>query len=140
MPDQGGHVLIVEDELIIGLGLQSMLAEIGFTSFSFAGTARQALEQAQVRHPDLMTVDLGLLDGDGFQAVESVSTVCGPVPVVFVTGDGQAAKARSALVVLEKPVTTASLAHGIARARLALGSSAFDGDAPDRHGTVIERR
>lgn len=140
MPDQGGHVLIVEDELIIGLGLQSMLAEIGFSSFSFASTARQALEQAQVRRPDLMTVDLGLLDGDGFQAVESVSTVCGPVPVVFVTGDGKAAKARSALVVLEKPVTTTSLAQGVDRARLALSSSAFKGGAQDRHGTVIERR
>lgn len=140
MPDQGGHVLIVEDELIIGLGLQSMLADIGFTSFAFASTARQALEQAQVQRPDLVTIDLGLLDGDGFEAVDAIARACGEVATIFVTGDSDAAKARAGAVVLEKPVTTAVLAQGIARARDASLRPGFGASRPNRHGTVIEDR
>lgn len=140
MPDQGGHALIVEDELLIGIGLQAMLADQGFGSFAFASTARQALEQAQVRCPDLVTVDLGLLDGDGFEAVEAISAFCGPVPMVFVTGNAVAAAARTNAVVLEKPVFPLTLAQAVAKARDQVGLVEFKPAPPLRHGTVIERR
>ncbi|HTI66963.1 MAG TPA: response regulator [Caulobacteraceae bacterium] len=112
------HALIVEDELLIGLGLQSMLADLGFSSFAFAGTARQALEQAQLQCPDLVTLDMRLLDGDGFEASDAIQEACGPLPVVYVTGDAAMASKRPGAVVLEKPVTTAALGAALERARV----------------------
>ena len=68
------HALIIEDDMIVGLGMQSVLDEIGFGSFAFASTARQALEQARLRRPDLVTVDIGLLDGDGLAASRALQS------------------------------------------------------------------
>ena len=67
------HVLIIEDEILVGMGMQSMLADIGFDSFAFASTANQALQQARMRRPDLVTADIGLLDGDGLAAWKNVA-------------------------------------------------------------------
>lgn len=127
------HALIVEDELLIALGLQSMLGELGFQSFAFAGTARQALEQARIQMPDLITVDVGLLDGDGFEAIDAIRAVCGPVPAIYVTGDSEASSRRPGAVVLEKPVATHNLAAALVRAQALLGGP----DGSQRHGTVI---
>lgn len=119
----GLHALIVEDELLVALGLQSMLGELGFDSFAFAGTARQALEQARLQIPDLMTVDVGLLDGDGFEAVDAIEAACGPVAAIYVTGDSYASSRRPEAVVLEKPVASHSLAAALSRARERAGRS-----------------
>jgi CheY-like chemotaxis protein len=113
----GLHALIVEDELLIGLGLQAMLSELGFVSFAFAGTARQALEQARLHCPDLVTLDMRLLDGDGFQASDAIEAECGPIPVIYVTGDATTVASRSGAVVLEKPVTTGALHAALGQAR-----------------------
>ncbi len=116
--DGGAHVLIVEDDLVSGLGVQHLLEPLGFTSFAFAGTSAQAEEQSRLRRPDLVTVDLGLLDGDGLAAWRAVRAACGPVPVVFVTGSPEAVTLDGA-VVLEKPVSAAALARAVERARAA---------------------
>lgn len=132
MPDL--HALIVEDELLIALGLQSMLGELGFASFAFAGTARQALEQAELQTPDLVTVDVGLLDGDGYEAVDAIQAARGPVPVIYVTGDSGAGARRPGAVVLEKPVSTHTLAAAMVRAREQIGRPV----GRDGPATVIE--
>ena len=116
----GAHALIVEDDLVSGLGVQHLLEELGFTSFAFAGTGAQAGEQSRLRKPDLMTVDLGLLDGDGLEACRVVQTACGPLPVVFITGSPEDVTVDGAVVV-EKPVSAASLARAVERARAAGG-------------------
>ena len=120
MDDGGGaHALIVEDDLVSGLGVQHLLEELGYTSFAFAGTGAQAGEQSRLRRPDLLTVDLGLLDGDGLEACHQVETACGPVPVVFITGSPEQAPRDRAVV--EKPVDARALARAVERAREAAG-------------------
>ncbi len=42
----GGHALIIKDELILGMSMQSVLTPLGYSSFAFASTADQALEGA----------------------------------------------------------------------------------------------
>ena len=133
------HALIVEDELLIGLELQTQLAELGFGSFAFAGTARQAVEQACLQCPDLVTLDMILLDGDGGEAADAIGAACGPVPLIYVTGDAKSATARRPqAVVLEKPVVTAALAAALFRARAQLGVS--ERTTEERHGTVTAPR
>jgi two-component system, response regulator PdtaR len=112
---EGLHALIVEDELLTGLGLQSMLQPLGFASFAFASTQFQALEQARLRRPDLVTLDLTLLDGYGLDAAKAIRNEIGPVPMMFVTGDPSRAERLDATAVLAKPVTPGMLANAVAR-------------------------
>ena len=111
----GRHVLIVEDELIIGLGLQGLLTEFGFTSFAFASTEGQALSQARTRCPDLMTIDVGLMAGDGVQAVRAIEAACGKLPVIYVTGSPAAVSGPPDAVVLAKPFSRADLSQALRR-------------------------
>jgi two-component system, response regulator PdtaR len=112
------HALIIEDELLIGLGLQAQLSELGYGTFAFAGTELQALEQARLQCPHLVTVDVGLLDGDGVDAIDQVLRMCGPLPVIYVTGDGAGlARRRPEAVMVEKPVSDAALAFALAKAK-----------------------
>ena len=116
MPTPNGlHALIVEDELLAGMGLQSMLTPLGYRSFAFASTPKQALEQARLQKPDLVTVDLSLLDGDGVQAARRVVEEVGPVPVMFVTGNPDGLDGLDGATVVEKPVTPGQLAAAVAR-------------------------
>ena len=111
-----GHALIIEDDMIVGLDLQSQLGALGFSSFAFASTSAQAAEQASLRRPDLATVDVGLLDGDGLAAVRAVEALCGPTPTVFITGDPERAlEAHPERVVLSKPFGPAALRLAVQR-------------------------
>jgi CheY-like chemotaxis protein len=117
-PPRRPHALVIEDELISGLALQLQLADLGFRSFAFAGTEYQAVEQARLCWPDLVTVDIGLLDGTGLGAIESILGICGPTPVVFVTGDRVLVDLADALIV-EKPVDVERLEAAVRQAQSA---------------------
>ena len=114
------HALIIEDEMITGVGMQFMLSDLGFASFAFAGTEVQAMEQALIRRPDLITVDVGLLDGNGLAAARAIRLAMGAVPTLYVTGDPRAVyHARRAddgeMVIVEKPFMPDELASAYAR-------------------------
>ena len=113
------HALIVEDELIVALGLQAQLSDLGYGSFAFASTELQALEQAQLQCPALVTVDVGLLDGNGLDAIDGILALCGPLPVIYVTGDGAALRGHPGAVVVEKPVSDHALALALIKAKAA---------------------
>lgn len=113
----GLHALIVEDELLAGMGLQSMLSRMGYDSFAFASTEAQALEQARLHRPDLVTVDLSLLAGDGLQAARTIVDAVGPVAMMFVTGDPKGVDGLDGATVVGKPVTPGVLAAAIDRLR-----------------------
>jgi len=99
----GGHVLIIEDEMLVGMDMVHCLSQIGFGSFAFAGTEIQALEQARLQRPDLVTVDVRLLNGDGRSAAGALMQELGELAVIYVTGDPEALADTPDLVVVEKP-------------------------------------
>jgi len=99
----GLHVLIIEDEMLIGMDVFHCLAGCGFETFAFAGTEVQALEQARLKKPDLVTIDVRLLSGDGLTTAGSLAREHGALPVIYVTGDPGALKGRPDVVVVEKP-------------------------------------
>jgi two-component system, response regulator PdtaR len=109
------HALIIEDEIIVGLDVQSVLSDLGFTSFAFASTARQALEQVRLRRPDLVTADVNLLDGDGVDVAQALQAAYGPFPVVFVTGDLSAAGRVGPATFVSKPFAPDALRSACAR-------------------------
>jgi CheY-like chemotaxis protein len=107
----GGHALIIEDELILGMGMQSVLAPLGYTSFAFASTASQALEQAKLQRPDLVTVDVNLMHGTGLEAVKTITDTCGPTLIIYVTGDPSALEGIEGAVIVRKPFTPGDIAR-----------------------------
>src|SRR4051812_25091515 len=80
------HVLIIEDEMLVAMDLQSVLSEEGATSFAFAATEAEAIEEACARPPMVMTSDVRLLTGTGPAAVGTIRARLGMIPVLFVSG------------------------------------------------------
>jgi CheY-like chemotaxis protein len=114
MSGSSKHALIIEDELLVGMDMQAVLSGLGFGSFAFASTAYQALEQARLRRPDLVTADITLLDGDGLDACAALEAACGPLPIICVTGQPEAVAGRNRAVVT-KPFTAADIARACAQ-------------------------
>ena len=84
------HVLIIEDEILVALDLQSLLEAHGAKTFAFAETQAEAIQAARERRPDFITSDVMLLEGTGPEAVAAILQELGPVPVVFITGTPEA--------------------------------------------------
>lgn len=61
------RILIVEDETIVGMGLQNLLTGMGHEVIAQAASAAEALEQFRERQPDVMLVDVRLNGGDGIE-------------------------------------------------------------------------
>jgi CheY-like chemotaxis protein len=104
------HVLIIEDEVLIALDLQEVLAAAGATTFSFAETEGEALDAARAQRPDVITSDVMLRDGTGPNAVEAIQGEMGPLPVIFITATPESCSpCAPSAVVLGKPIMTAAV-------------------------------
>lgn len=110
----GGHVLIIEDEPVIALELEILLADMGFTTFDVADTPEDALAFAKATRPDLITADYRILSGTGVTAVQMITAEVGAAPVVYVTGNaGQFDP--GAHEVVDKPISARALAEACER-------------------------
>ncbi|GAA0317029.1 hypothetical protein GCM10009087_29260 [Sphingomonas oligophenolica] len=104
------HVLIIEDETLIALDLQDMLASAGATTFSFAETENEALDAARARRPDVIMSDVILREGTGPRAVEVIQEEMGPLPVIFITATPESCSpCEPSAVILGKPITNAAV-------------------------------
>jgi CheY-like chemotaxis protein len=102
--------LIIEDEALIALDLQDMLAAAGAMSFSFAETEGEAIEAARSRRPDVITSDVMLREGTGPRAVETILGEMGPMPVIFITASPEACTPCQPFTrILAKPVGNVAL-------------------------------
>ena len=81
-----GHVLLVDDDVIINLSLHEFLQEAGFTvEAAYSGTA--AYEAIKRDPPWALVTDLDLgLGPDGFQVARYARAACPGLPVVFISG------------------------------------------------------
>jgi two-component system, OmpR family, alkaline phosphatase synthesis response regulator PhoP len=79
-------ILVVEDELGIARVVQDYLEAAGFTVL-LASTAGDAIAQARVNAPDLVVLDLGLPDRDGFDVTRELRLFT-DVPIVMLTARG----------------------------------------------------
>src|SRR5690606_15582961 len=77
-----GKILIIEDEAIIALDLQTIIAEMGHGVTGVAATHRDAVRLAKVERPDLILSDIQLADGSsGIEAVNEILTAAAGIPV-----------------------------------------------------------
>jgi CheY-like chemotaxis protein len=78
-------VLIIEDEPIIALDLQSIVEELGHSVAGVARTHKEALALVATHSPGLVLADIQLADGSsGLNAVNDILTTV-DLPVIFIT-------------------------------------------------------
>ena len=113
---------MVEDEPLISMGLETILAEHGATIVSSTGLGSSALVDALEHRPDVVVMDIVLFGGlDGVEAARLVHDRVGTA-VVFVSAwaDDAATRARVAALngpeLLAKPVQPDQLVAAIRRA------------------------
>ena len=79
------NVLIIEDEPIISLDLQSIVREMGHAVVATATTRDEAVREARRTSPGLVLADIKLADGSsGIDAVRQILSEV-EVPIVFIT-------------------------------------------------------
>jgi AmiR/NasT family two-component response regulator len=77
-------ILIVEDETLVGMGLQDQLTRLGHDVVAQAASATEALEQFRLRQPDVVLVDVRLNGGDGVELAAECQKIR-RVPMVVIS-------------------------------------------------------
>ena len=81
-----GKVMIIEDEAIISMDLESLVAEMGHRVTGVARTHTEAVALAGEEMPDLILADVQLADNSsGIESVNEVMQDLGKCPVIFIT-------------------------------------------------------
>lgn len=114
-------VLVLEDEVLIGLMVASILEDIGFRSVVIAANSEQALQAAQAHEFGLLVSDI-ILEHSNLNGIDVVVSLLErkPVPVVFITAHAGVADLQRITVeaplaaVLRKPVAKRELHNAIA--------------------------
>jgi CheY-like chemotaxis protein len=106
------HVLIIEDDLLIALYLQTLLEENGASSVDIADTETKAIKAAAANPPAVITSDVSLAAGTGPAAVQAIHQEHGVIPVIFITGRPETCPpCGPGARVLGKPVDEVALAR-----------------------------
>ena len=115
LPSSGRRVIVVEDEMMIAMLLEDMLADLGHTVIGTAGRLDSALDLARTAEADLAILDVNL-SGEASFPVAKVLSERG-LPFMFATGYGALgieAPYQNALT-LKKPFELSDLAKALDR-------------------------
>jgi CheY-like chemotaxis protein len=114
---KGLRVLIVEDELIIAMELESLLRRLGCVVLDPAPTVKRALRAVGHQQADVAVIDVNLQGERATPVAEALQEQ--GVPFVLLTGYGSERLPERALQdvpCLRKPVNGHELASGISEA------------------------
>jgi CheY-like chemotaxis protein len=97
----GKRVLVVEDEMLVLMAIEDMLADLGCTSITAAATVEKALALIDAQPFDMATLDVNL-DGQRSYSVADALSGHG-IPFAFSTGYGEHGSGFGNRPVLNKP-------------------------------------
>jgi len=81
-----GRVMVIEDESIIAMDIESILADMGHAVTGIAATRDEAVRLGRQAPPDLILADIQLADdSSGVDAVNELLAEFPDTPVIFVT-------------------------------------------------------
>jgi CheY-like chemotaxis protein len=107
------RIMIVEDEALVAMEIEGMLAMAGHEAVAQADDLPSAVAAAEAEKPDLALVDIQLAQGTSGLDVAAALKERG-VPVLFATGNCPTEKGRGlALGCLHKPISDRALATAI---------------------------
>ena len=113
-PDAAKHrVLVVEDELLLGILLESMLTELGHEVATIAAQVSNALTAVESEIFDLAILDVRL-QGESIVPVADALAAKG-LPFIFATGYGRNGlpEAYRSKTVLQKPFSQSDLQRAL---------------------------
>jgi CheY-like chemotaxis protein len=115
----GRRVLVVEDEMLLVMMIEDMLADLGSKSVTSAATVEKALALISAQVFDVALLDVNLNGNDSHPVAEVLSAR--GVPFVYSTGNANRSlrDGYSDRPVLKKPFTCEELATILARLKLA---------------------
>ena len=85
-PTSGLRVLLVEDEIMVALLLEEMLAELGHTVVGPVARVQPALEMVQREPMDVAILDVNINGNEVYPVAEALAAR--DIPFAFVTGYG----------------------------------------------------
>lgn len=114
------HVLVVDDESGIRLGMKALLEAMGCRA-TLVDCTEHAVEAARNARPDLVLADFRLRGADnGIATVRAIRALYPGIPAILVSGDIAAERLREAqeagIALLHKPVPPETLKKAIAEA------------------------
>lgn len=80
------NILLIEDQMLIAMDAENMLADNGISSVTVAASAAEGLQKLRARTPDLAILDINLGDGTSLPVAEELSRR--GIPFIFATGYG----------------------------------------------------
>ena len=81
-----GKVMVIEDEAIIAMDLETIVADMGHRITGVASTESGAVDLFDRERPDLILSDIQLADNSsGIDAVNAIIEKAGDLPVIFIT-------------------------------------------------------
>jgi PAS domain S-box-containing protein len=90
------YILIVEDQAIVSMTLESQLEELGYKVAGIASTGTEAISLAREKKPDLILMDINLEGGmDGITAAEQIGLFLDS-PIIYLTAYSDAETIRRA--------------------------------------------
>ena len=119
------HVMILDDEPIVGKRLQPALTKAGFEVEFFEDPAK-ALSRLNEKEFDIVVTDLRMEGLDGIHVLEHIMERCKHTRVILITGYATVEVAREALVkgafdFIAKPFKPRDLTAVVNKAALSLG-------------------
>ncbi len=78
------HILIVEDESIVAMEIESYLTKLGYTIVDICTNADDAYEKAMKHHVDLILMDIYLIESNGIDAAIKIKEKQ-DIPIIFLT-------------------------------------------------------
>lgn len=89
-------ILVVDDDAAVRGLVVRILRSWGHSVISEAGSVAEALACADARRPDVVLVDIGLPDGDGFSLTRQLRAKYLPLRVVVFSSDADRANIAAA--------------------------------------------
>lgn len=136
MDSVAGRVMVIEDDPIIALDLQGIVAELGHDVTGVATTRAQAVALAGRVRPDLVLADVQLADrSSGIAAVRDILSRFAGLPVIFVTGHPEqllTGRGSEPAFVITKPFTRDQVRSAVSQAMFFASTEAISGDADMR--------
>ena len=81
-----GAVLVIEDEAIIAMDIQTIVIDMGHRVTGIARTRTSAVDLASRDRPELILADIQLADkSSGIDAVKDILAQFDDIPVIFIT-------------------------------------------------------